>query len=198
MNFNEIFQGPPSRSKWEALGRYLRGQKITGGIGVRVVRDTVAGIVLSTVRRPAMSGTPLPPCPFGEIISWTEGAVLKRGIRGGYVSAGPTIFTEEDHEISVTTDREVYLWLEVNLTINRHADGPALPGIAAAESLTWQEGAEYPDHEIPAMFSGTSTGKVILPLGHLTVLNESAKFEPSGCGNFAVTHCPGTFSYTRG
>ena len=57
MTLTEIFRGPLTTSKWQALGRYLTSQQITGGGGIRIARD-VHGTIITA--RPASIAFPSP------------------------------------------------------------------------------------------------------------------------------------------
>jgi hypothetical protein len=151
------------------------------------------------------------PCPFGEIIDWTEGsdstAETKTGVRGGIIEAGQDQWWEPNHEISTLGDREKLLWIEMEIIANTLDDGSVtLSGIKSGNraGMTWHEGDTsdgYPDKIIPPVFPPEGitpgAGKIILPIGKITVSAGAITLEAAGCGHFVVTHCPGVLSHSR-
>lgn len=154
------------------------------------------------------------PCYFGEVVTWDEDGSgsgsgdAVTGIRGGPIEAGEDQWWEPHHEVSLTTPREKLLWMELPVTVNKTVGGEAtLSGVKSGpkEGLTWHEGdvsGGYPDKDVPEMFAEgettiDGTGKIVLPVGRITVAGGVLTLEPTGCGGFLVTHCPGVLSHDR-
>lgn len=117
MNFDEIFRGDPTPAKWAALGRYLRGQRITAGPGLRVAsRDAIHGAVLCATRPPP--GAPRPAVPWevsatgSEMLAVAAGHILFATARGtAGVDMGPIVYEVASYaggEVEVTGNGYLY------------------------------------------------------------------------------------------
>lgn len=135
-------------------------------------------------------------CPFGETIL-VENVI---SIRGGLAYVGNKNFTVPPYDVNITSDRVVKIYLAITLTVNKDDDDQLLlPGVRTS---TWTpimleiaNTSPYPDSTSPTLPTGEGT--MIVPLGVLTVLDESATFVPTDCCDIRVSHCAGTLSHSR-
>ncbi|MEO5712158.1 MAG: hypothetical protein ABIT37_01610 [Luteolibacter sp.] len=147
------------------------------------------------------------PCPFGEIITYTEGtdsdSESKTGIRGGYLKAGKKYWRVPNWE-GPAEDGKYPVWLRIDVTANTDSTNVAtLSGLKTSERPTWEHGEESDDYEdqvIPDQFptSDPGAGVSIVPLGVMTVADGKKTLDRTGCGNIHLTHCPGVLDYYRG
>lgn len=140
-------------------------------------------------------------CPFGRIVTIPSGETTVPAILGGVVHCGDQNWYFEPQEINTATDGSWIVYFSVALSVNQDDDSEILlPGVITGTKPTvWSKTAtpaDYPDNTDPV--AGVGTGTVILPIGVLTIVDAVPSFAPSGCGNFFVTHCAGSLSYTRG
>lgn len=199
MDLTEIFKGSPTDAKWQALGKYLLGGSVRGGPGVRVRKVGNQLVITGKKLRPAAVAADVPPCPFGRIETIPDSDPPEKGILGGVVHVGDQNFNVEHQALTLTADVDKLVWLEVSCTVNTDDDGVLLlPGVETGTAPTWQNGpyaSGYPDNTPPT--PATPTATVILPIGRLRIVDEVATLEPTGCGNFIITHCAGTVGYVR-
>lgn len=180
-----------------------KGDKITAAWANGVVGSIKQLNVINGVSRQRLQGRSGSSfiCPFGEIISVPgvspEEPPIKK-IRGGVVIAGPKTFNVPDYDFGgVETDKDVVIFLNVNLTGNTDDDHQLfLPGI---KDSTWTPIMEealfstgYPNGTFPVLPSGEGT--LVVPLGHLTVLDGVATFIETGCGTITLDQCGSGFS----
>lgn len=142
------------------------------------------------------NGTAAPLCDFGHMTTWTENGSSKRGIKGGFVTAGIQSFEVDSYEINTSADAEFCVWLEVNFEVNRIGE-ISLPGFASLEAPTWKKGSDFPGSTTPGAFGGEASGKAILPIGSVKVENQIAALNPTGCGTFYMSYCPGNLYFSR-
>lgn len=151
---------------------------------------------------PEDSGGGIPYCPLGQIVSWVESGVTKTGIRGGFISCGDQNWNMDPHAVNLSVSGTWLVYFEVSVTVNTDDDHELLlPGVKTGTKPTtwstrsWTTGTDYPANTTPTPADGH--GKVILPIGKLTVADGAATIDPAGCGSFFITHCAGTLSFTR-
>ncbi len=153
-------------------------------------------------------------CFFGQLVQYTphgsgsgSSADEKTGILGGLVECGNRIYTVPNIEIDLATDRVKMVAIATYITPNADSTGSvSLSGIKDSKKPTvefFDESDEnYGKISTPPIFNPIlgepAAYGIVLPLGKLTVSDGTAKFEPTGCGHFTVTHCPGVLSYYRG
>lgn len=155
-------------------------------------------------------------CPFGEVITYTAGegeeAVQKTGIRGGLVYCGNKNFNTPPKELDLETSGTWLIYLEVECEANRDDDHEIiLPGIKTSsitdpsefwKSVSWSAGSgeteetQYPDNDEPEVTDGI--GKIMVPIGKLTIDGGKATLVKVACGNVTITQCGGVLSHTRG
>jgi hypothetical protein len=165
------------------------------------LRDRVFEVNTSGGRGGAASTT----CPFGEVITYTVGETTKTGIRGGFIQAGIKNFNVPNKEIENLEDDGVTLiYLEISVTANRDdANEILLPGLETStettpsgfwKSVSWaaEPVTQYPANTRPLLTTGV--GKIIIPIGKLTILDGAATLESVRCGNITINHCGGTLT----
>lgn len=150
-------------------------------------------------------------CPFGKVVTYTEGegagAETKTGILGGTIAAGDKNFNVANKELNLESDSVTLIYLEISVTANRDdANEILLPGIKTStetdtssfwKSMAWSDPVtQYPNNTRPVLTSGV--GKIIIPIGKLTISGGTASLKQAGCGNIALDHCGGTLSFSRG
>jgi hypothetical protein len=81
MDLEQIFRWPPTRERWQALRRYLQGQRLRVGQGLREVRSPSSGILVSAPRQRPVAGGGGGGCP-----NWFFTAV-----EGGVVIGSPGV-----------------------------------------------------------------------------------------------------------
>jgi hypothetical protein len=150
-------------------------------------------------------------CPFGKIVTYTEGegeaAETKTGILGGTISAGDKNFNVANKELNLESDSVTLIYLEISVTANRDdANEILLPGLETStetdtssfwKSIAWNDPiTQYPDNTRPVLTSGV--GKIIVPIGKLTIDGGTASLKQAGCGNITLDHCGGTLTSSRG
>lgn len=209
-------KGEPKGDFFRELLDYLRASRIVGIAG-GLVRETPNGTVLvPKSQSSALGGITASTCPFGEIITYTEGegeeAVEKKGIRGGLVYVGDKNFNTPAKELDLETSGDWLIYLEVECEANRDDDNEIiLPGIKTSaatdpsefwKSITWSaasgetEETQYPDNDEPEVSDGL--GKIMIPIGKLTIDGGNPTLVRVGCGNVTITQCGGILSHTRG
>jgi len=143
-------------------------------------------------------------CPFGEIITWTVGETTTTGIRGGTIQAGDKNFNVPNKELNLASTGVTLIYLEISVTANRDDDGEILlPGIETSSETTpsgfWKSASwtaepvtQYPANTRPLVTTGV--GKIIIPIGKLTIADGAASLEAVRCGNIVINHCGGTLT----
>jgi hypothetical protein len=209
MELPEIFTGTPTPSKWAALGEYLRSGGIRSGPGL-LMRKVGNQVILSNRRRGAGSGGGGAPttCFFGELTTYPVGGVTKTGIRGGTIQAGIKNFNVPNKELNLASTGVTLFYLEIAVTANNDDAGEILlPGIETStettpsgfwKSVSWtaEPVTQYPANTRPIVTTGV--GKIIIPIGKLTIAAGAATLEAVGCGNITINHCGGTLTAARG
>lgn len=148
-------------------------------------------------------------CPFGELTSIPDTDPPETGILGGIIHCGDKNFAVPNKEINLASDGVTLIYLEIDVTANIDDAGEILlPGIETSsetdpatfwESDAWAAGppaTQYPDNTRPVVSTGI--GKIIVPIGKLTIADGAATLEPVGCGNITISHCGGTLTAARG
>jgi hypothetical protein len=147
-------------------------------------------------------------CPFGEIITWTVGETTTTGIRGGFIQAGIKNFNVPNKELNPASTGVTLIYLEIAVTANNDDAGEILlPGIETStettpsgfwKSVSWtaEPVTQYPANTRPLVTTGV--GKIIIPIGKLTIATGAATLEAVGCGNITINHCGGTLTAARG
>jgi hypothetical protein len=127
-------------------------------------------------------------CPFGQV--FVDGAHFK--LRRGVVTGGTGNKTVNDTIVGTVASppNGKYAWLKVTF-IATSEDGVLLPG-GNVTSASVETGTTVPNNTIPTV--GTPTGTIYIDLGYFI----NGRFLSSGCGNFQITHCPGSLTYARG
>lgn len=115
---------------------------------------------------------------------------------GGTVTCGAGTETIADitigefgEEIEPPADGKFY-WLACDITANEE-DDVLLPG-GTLNSAVPGSGASLPNNTIPEI--GSLSGQIHISLGSWS----GGVFIPAGCGNIAVSHCPGSLTSSRG
>ena len=111
---------------------------------------------------------------------------------GGAVSGGTGNINVADLTLAVIDEEPVdgtHHWLEVSFTA-LIVDDVVLPG-GDVTAVTDGSGTTIPDNVIPTF--SEPNGTLYILLGNWS----NGKFYQSGCGNFAVSYCPGSFTYYR-
>lgn len=169
-----------------------------------IVKKTANGFTCHLARRAAGgSGGASSACPFGKIVTTTEGETTTTAILGGIIHCGDQNWSMDNQELNLAASGTWLVSISVSLEVNRDDDGEILlPGVKTGTKPTgdwtktvWTTGADYPDNTAPS--ASTGNGTVVLPIGKLTIADGAAKLEPAGCGNFTITHCAGTLGYSR-
>lgn len=212
MKLEDIFRGGPTLEKWKALGSLLANFEIRGGPGI-FVRRIGGRHLIRTSRKHFTSARGDDLCPFGEIITYTEGegeeAVSKTGIRGGVVYCGNKNFNTPHKELDLETPGTWLIYLKIDCESNRDDDNEIiLPGIKTSsetdpstfwEAATWSAGppeTQYPDNDEPTVADGLGT--IHVPIGRLTIADGAATLVKVDCGNVTIGQCGGVLSHTRG
>ncbi len=111
---------------------------------------------------------------------------------GGAVSGGTGNINVADLTLAVIGEEPVngtHHWLDVSYTAIVE-DGVLLPG-GDVTAVTDGSGTTIPDNVMPT--ASSPSGTFYIPLGNWL----NGRFFPSGCGNIQVSHCPGSFTYSR-
>lgn len=153
-------------------------------------------------------------CPFGEIITWTDGsdseADTKTGVRGGNLRGGKDPWHLPHYEVDPGVDGEWLLFIRTAVVANvTPAADATLAGLASSSAPEWVKTVydsssstpgEYEAAVIPPIFptSSPGVGKSIVPLGVLKVAGGVVTLQRAGCGDIILTHCPGTLDHYRG
>lgn len=148
-------------------------------------------------------------CPFGEIITWTEGegesGETKTGIRGGIIYCGDKNWNMAAQELTLTETDKWLVWITIVCESVRDDDNQLiLPGIKTGTRPTgdWDKitiapsgDTDYASNDEPSVSDGLGTIRV--PLGILKIKSGVATFAPAGCGNITITQCGGVLGHTR-
>lgn len=193
---------PILASDWNLLIDALEARTPRQSPGMELV-FTSSGFAFRVRKSSSSDATVGTPCPFGEIITWTDGGTPKIGIRGGIILCGDQNWNFDPQEINPQANGIWLVSISFEVEVNRDDDGELLlPGVKTGTKPTgnwtktaWSEGTDYPANTAPD--AGTGKGTIVLPVGKLTVNNGSVRLEAVGCGNFTITHCAGTLGYTR-
>jgi hypothetical protein len=190
---------PILASDWNTLVDALGARTPRPSAGLELI-NTSGGFAYR-MRQIASSGGGTDPaeCPFGEIITWTEGETTKTGIRGGVIYAGDQVWNVPDKELNLEATGTFLVWIELGVTANIE-DDVLLPGLLTSTEPVWDKvasvGGDYPDQVIPIAPDGI--GKAVVAIGVLTIEDGSAKLAATGCGTIFITHCLGALSHDRG
>ena len=159
-------------------------------------------------RRGGRGGAVDSTCYFGEVITYLVGETTKTGIRGGTIACGDKNFNVPNKELNLASTGVTLIYLEISVTANNDDDGEILlPGIETStettpsgfwKSVSWtaEPVTQYPDNTRPLVTTGV--GKIIVPIGKLTIADGAATLEAVGCGNITINHCGGTLTAARG
>lgn len=190
---NFVTPGEPMRAAWaNSVVSAIRGKR---GVRPRGLR-TVGGVPSSE-----------PLCDFGSIITFKENPndeneEEKTGIQGGTVICGDQTWFFSPYEVDPKNEGEWLVYLKVEVEVNQDDDHELLlPGVKTGtkpdiEKTAYNNGTNYPDGEAPTVGSGK--GKIVLPIGLLTVdKDENVSLQQTGCGGFVIRHCAGSLSYSR-
>lgn len=137
--------------------------------------------------------TPADPCPFGEFFQKVVGESRRWFIRGGVVTGGTGNITIADTDIGSVDpppSEGERVWLEASIT-GVTEDDVLLPG-GNLTVATIEHGSAIPDNILPT--AGDPLGTLYVDLGEW----HASEWRRSGCGNFQISHCPGSLFYTRG
>jgi hypothetical protein len=159
-------------------------------------------------RRGGRGGAVDSTCYFGEVITYLVGETTKTGIRGGTIACGNKNFNVPNKELNLASTGVTLIYLEISVTANNDDDGEILlPGIETSTETTpsgfWKSDpwtaepvTQYPNNNRPLVTTGV--GKIIVPIGKLTIADGAATLEAVGCGNITINHCGGTLTAARG
>lgn len=132
-------------------------------------------------------------CPFGEFYLGLVGADPHWFIRGGTVIGGTGNITVEDTDIGTADpppDEGTFTWLHITLDAITE-DDVLLPGGNVSDAVI-EYGDPIPDNVLPTY--DAPVGELYLELAKWT----NGRWAKSGCGNFQISHCPGSLYYARG
>jgi hypothetical protein len=153
-----------------------------------MVTHTHSGTIL-TPRKKKNKATNKVVGPFCKVFLDDDKIMLT----GGVVTGGGTNQTIPDIELATVEDEPEDGWY-VWLTINGDAvteDDVLLPGFDLT-SVTVKQGEMVPEkNKIPTV--SRPSGTIYVSLGSWS----GRKFVPAGCGNYQVTHCPGSLTHFR-
>jgi hypothetical protein len=198
-------QGESVSQSFRELLNWIRANNITSVIGGRLA-ESPSGKTLFIKpgtgggKGSAAAGT----CYFGEIITWTVGETTKTGIRGGTIQAGDKNFNVPNKELNLASTGVTLIYLEIAVTANNDDAGEILlPGIETSTETTpsgfWKSASwtaepvtQYPANTRPILTTGV--GKIIIPIGKLTIAAGAATLEAVRCGNITINHCGGTLT----
>lgn len=195
--------GNPILAKdWNTLIDALEARTPRQSAGMELV-FTPGGFVYRVRRSSAGGGVTGAPCPFGEIITWQDGGTGKTGIRGGLIHCGDQNWNLDPQEVNPEADGEWLVSIGIEVEVNRDDDGELLlPGVKTGTrpsgswtKTAWSEDTDYPVNTAPEVSTGN--GRIVLPIGKLTIHDGAVRLEAAGCGGFTITHCAGTLGYTR-
>jgi hypothetical protein len=180
-----------------------RANTLKPSADIAIRRDSSGTIPSLKSKSPGGGGSASSACPFGRITTYKVGSADKTGILGGIIYCGDKTFEVPNQEINLATAGDSLVWIELTCESNRDDDSEIfLPGIKTGEApasewerVTWSDTASYPDGESPTVTSGT--GKIILPIGRLTIASGAATLQAAGCGHFRIQQCGGTLSFSR-
>lgn len=127
-----------------------------------------------------------PPCAFGYVYRKDGDYFLQSGV----VIGGESNDVSDDIELSKNATDGTFIFLKVTFRANR-ADGLLLGGVDDIVSVEVMEESTIPNNQIPK--SSNPQGIIHIPLGQY----RDKVFLPYGCGNFVITHCPGSIGYLR-
>lgn len=116
----------------------------------------------------------------------------KKMLSGGTVTGGSGNETVDDINLgSVSSGKAdgTHHWLKVNYTATADS-GVLLPG-GKVTSVTDGSGASLPSNSIPT--ASSPSGTLYISLGSW----QDKTFRPAGCGNFQISHCPGSLSWRQ-
>lgn len=191
--------------------------RITGGnntpITARWANEVREAIARLAKRKPPLpsagGGGGAPACPFGKIISWTEGegeeAEEKTGLNGGAMYCGDQNWNIEHHEFEVGADGVWLVSIPVQVEVNRDDENEILlPGVKTGtkpEDTDWvlteweDETTNYPANTPPTVADGLGT--IHIPIGKLTLEDGSFTLARVDCGNIRIGHCASVLSHER-
>lgn len=178
------------------IGRFSREVRKS----IAALRDRKLIVTGQNIRFSAGTGQA---CPFGEIISVSDGTYTQ-AISGGAFLCGDKNFNVAYRGIVLGTAGS---WLvQITLTgIDPATDDDNqvfLSGVITASGTpTWGTVAytgtqNYTANTNPSSPSGTGT--IVIPIGLLVVAAGVATFTPVGCGTIDATQCGGILTHTRG
>lgn len=153
--------------------------------GVQLIQ-TVSGLLGEVIKDPT-------DCPFGQFYRALVADVPHWFVRGGVVTGGTGNITVEDTDVGTVdpppaeNDRA---WLQIAIT-GVTEDDVLLPG-GNVTAVTIEHGSTIPDNVLPT--AADPDGTLHLDLGEWS----QGRWRSSGCGNFQISHCPGSLFYTRG
>jgi hypothetical protein len=140
--------------------------------------------------------------PFCKVYQDTE--EKKWMLLGGTVTAGNGTETIASIEIGDVSEIEeaggepplpphpdgTFFWLAVAAKANVE-DDVLLPG-CNLQGVLIEDGRAVRDNRAPTV--AEPSGRLYISLGEWM----NGRFNPAGCGNIQISHCPGTLSYSRG
>ena len=154
-------------------------------------------------RRQAGQSTPVYDlgCSFGRAFKNTETGDWY--LQGGNVYCGDKNFFVPDQLVNAGIDGEFLVYIELDrIEANTDDDEEIiLPGIKTClgtpdwENTPYSEGVSYPANT--NFTSPTSKGKIIVPLGLMTIQDGSVSFGTGSCGAISIDQCAGVLSFTR-
>lgn len=194
--FRDVARGAPLRTvltvEWvmavqELLKALAQGRHITSDRGI-VVQYGDSGVRIAQRKAKGKYRGAAAAGPFCKVYSDGYSWVLL----GGTVTGGSGVETIPSVILATLADPPpdgTFHWLACDVTANEE-DDVLLPGCTLT-AVADASGTAVPDNTIPE--SGALSGQVHIALGEWL----QGKFIPAGCGNFLITHCPGTLSHVR-
>ena len=188
---------PILASDWNAMVDALAARTPRPSAGLELSSNS-GGFIYRMKPVAGSSPPPIPDCPFGQIITWKDGegeeATTKTAIKGGVVYAGGQVWNVDDKELNLSASGSYCVWLSVDVTANSE-DDVLMPGLSGSSQPEWNQASDYEDMDIPT--ADSPDGTAILAVGALVIADDKATLSATGCGGFAIGHCPGSLNIAR-
>lgn len=174
------------------LWDYLLRSRLVAGRGLSISERGNGGLLIELEGGSDTLGATPTTGSFCKVYPSGESPAIKTMLLGGIVSGGEGNITISEIELSDYGSSEedgTFHWLEVSFTANSE-DGLLFSG-GNVTAATPGSGLSLPDNVLPT--PENPDGTVYISLGQWM----SSRFIPSGCGDFYVSHCPGSLTYQR-
>lgn len=195
-------KGKPVSDTIRDLINYVRATRVTGIQGGRL-RNSPNGITIEVAKSQGSSQTASSSgiCKFGTTTT-TADVTPEKQVVGGVIYCGDKNFNVSNYTIDEASDGTWLLQIKLDCESNRDDDGEIfLPGIKTSSDTpewnkkTWTDPTDYDDNTNPNVSDGLGT--IVIPIGKITVTDNSAVFEPVACGNIVIGQCAGILSSSR-